>query len=135
MGFLSWVGGILGGGSKDTVGGGLIESAKRGIDVLIFTEQEKKEMSMKTMELWLKHQAMVADESSIRSITRRYIALCIIGVFLLGLVGGVVVWRFDPLWAERWFEMSNSLKTMAMMVAGFYFGYYAATKIIDKMKK
>lgn len=45
-----------------------------GLDKLVYTDEERAEMSQKGAETYLKFMEMAYDENSVRSVTRRYLA-------------------------------------------------------------
>jgi len=112
----------------------LVDGTVSGIDKLFFTDEEKAEMSQKGLELWIEIQKVTANESSIRSITRRILAIFIVGDFLLLLTASAAIYKFDPSWAQQIYNCANALTTLVLTIAAFYFGYYAAQGIIGQIK-
>jgi hypothetical protein len=110
----------------------LIEKGATGIGKLVFTEQEKAELSQKTFETWLDVQKVIGSESSIRSITRRILAVLIMGTFLSFLVGSAIAWPFIPAWSAFLLGLAKELSNLVLAVAIFYFGYYGVKQIAGK---
>lgn len=113
----------------------LVKKGADGIDMLIFTDEEKARFSAETMQLWLKTQEVIKDESSIRSVTRRILAVAIVGEFLLFLLMAGVGFLFNVGWAKYLLMLAQELSGLAMLVAGFYFGYYAVSNVVKQAKK
>jgi hypothetical protein len=102
-----------------------------GIDKVFYTEEEKAETALKRAEIALKvsdaHIKLMetlGSENTVRSITRRYLAVMIIGTFLLLLVLSAAVWKWFPDWAVHIFQVATTLSTLSTTVGIFYFGYY-----------
>lgn len=103
-----------------------------GIGKWFFTEQEKAEFALKASNLWLKIQEATANENSIRSITRRVLAVSIMSTFLLFLIMAGVAWPFMAEWSVFLLSLAKSLGNLVLAVAVFYFGPYAIGKYIKK---
>ena len=57
----------------------LIEGAKKGIDALVFTDEEKSEASKETFKLYLAYQKATQPQN----LARRYLAFTIAGIWAL----------------------------------------------------
>ena len=101
-----------------------MDSAIKGIDALFFTKEEKAEQSIKVANAQVEYLKTTLSENSARSLTRRYLALAIIGVFLLLVLAAGTVYLIDQEYSRFLFELAKSLNTLVMMVAGFFFGAY-----------
>lgn len=126
MSVFSWLTG--GAKSADTVLSGMVN----GIDALVFTEEEKVVYVAEAQKVWLDTQKALAEETSPRSVNRRWVAWSVIGVTSLITITSVVliilghkdiaaevVSVADAFW---WGEAFVS-------VIVFYFGNHIATKI------
>jgi hypothetical protein len=132
---MSWWSNIFGTSTKavDTVAN-IANGAVSGIDKLFFTEQEKAEFSAKTMQVWLEVQKVTAGESSIKSITRRLLAVAFIVVYLTLILASCIVWQFNPEYAKHVFQTAQTLNTPILTIIIFYFGYYAVSNVIKAKK-
>lgn len=74
MSIFSW----FRGGSK--VAEKTLDGITSGIDALVFTEEEKVQYNAKAQELWLDLQKTLANESSPRSVNRRYVSWSVISM-------------------------------------------------------
>lgn len=101
-----------------------------GIDKMFFTNEEKAEAAQKVMDVHLKMIEATASENTVRSKTRRYLALMIMGTFLFLLVFGALIYKFDPEWARHVLECAKSLSAMAFAIGVFYFGYYGIKSLL-----
>lgn len=102
----------------------LVDGTIKGIDALFFTKEEKAQQSIKVADAQVEYLKTTLSENTARSLTRRYLALAIIGVFLLLLISAGVAYPFNQDYAHFLFELVGSLNTLVMMVAGFFFGAY-----------
>jgi len=101
-----------------------MDGAIKGIDALFFTKEEKAQQSFKVAEAQVQYLKTTLNENSVRSLTRRYLALAIIGVFLLLIIAAGAVYPINQVYAQFLFKLVSSLNTLVMMVAGFFFGAY-----------
>lgn len=81
------------------------------------------------------HYAKTLQESTPRSITRRYIAVSIIAVFLLLLVGSAVAYPFNEVYAAFLFDLIKEIFGIVLTIIIFYFGGYYGGKMLDNKKK
>lgn len=132
MGLFSWIK-----TSEKAVDTGLdlVTTAVKGIDMLVFTDEEKAQMSVETMNLWLEMQDRIAHESSVRSLTRRFIAISIVFTFLFFLIGAGVVFKIDVGWAKYLLGLAEELGDLTLLVAFFYFGSHSVSSILKGIKK
>ena len=112
----------------------IASSAAKGIDALFFTDEEKAELSKAVMKIWLDVQKVTANESSIRSVARRIIAIGVVATYLGILLCGCAVYKLDPEYSRFLFEVAVSLNTFVLTIMVFYFGYYALSNIIKAKK-
>jgi len=119
-----------------------------GIDALFYTEQEKAEFGLKSAELKIKIGNSIAgfveatkNESTIRSITRRYMAWAIvINAILLTwcsiLFAGLSLhWESFAGVSELTYNFFLKWSGANIAVVSFYFGYYAISNVVDRIKK
>lgn len=112
--------GFLSGKRSDKI----IDGAIKGIDALFFTQEEKAQQSLKVADAQMEFLKTTLSENSARSLTRRYLALAIVGVFLLLILGAGMAYPMNQDYAKFLFELVGALNTLVMMVAGFFFGAY-----------
>ena len=108
---------------------------RSAFDLLILTEEEKIQYTQKGAEQILDFQRLNQEQNSERSKARREIAWLIVNtqISLLFIIG--LLWRIDEKWAEFWMKLNVEMKIGWAFVAIiiFYFGYYGATKIAEKI--
>ena len=131
MGFLDW---FKTSSKAVDMADKVVDGAIAGIDKLFFTDEEKADMSQKAFELWIELQRAIAGESSIRSITRRILAILIMGSFLLMLLAAAFIWIFNPLWSKFILEVAGNLSNLVLAIGIFYFGYYAVGGVVRSFK-
>jgi len=126
-------------GSKkgmDTVSSTLGHVAS-GLDKLHFSEEEKSDAHMKGFDFYIEYMKTQSDQSSVRSRTRRWLAVGIIGNFLVLLNTSAVLYIvYDSKEkASHILELANTLSWAVSAVVIFYFGYYGIKKIVESAKK
>lgn len=119
MGFLS----LLGGSSKSL--GKIIEAGIAGADKLVFTQEERADYDRKLQEMHLEFVRLSANESSVRSVTRRLICLpivyCWLGLIMLNVYADALG-RSMPAVAAG----VEQLQPVAMLAITFYLGRHIA---------
>lgn len=101
-------------------------------DKLVFTQEERAETNMKATEGLSNFIIATADENTSRSITRRYIAILIITVYLFISLVIIGIACFNYELAEKLVELTVklSLGTAFITVIGFFFGSYLLKKYV-----
>lgn len=132
MGFLDWF--------KTTpkavdTAANLIEKGASGIDKLFFTDEEKSDASQKLFRLWTTAMATTQSESTARSMTRRMLAVMIMGEFLLFLLMAVFAWPFLREWSLFMLDCARALGNLVLAIGVFYFGPYCIGNYLKKQKK
>jgi len=117
MSFVSW---FTGGGKQvDKVTDAVIN----GIDAVFYTDEEKAADTAKRSALWFKFMELSREESSIKSVTRRIIAILVMVHWLLFLDVAAVLYLLDKQpQAKAIFDLSNSMLWIVGGVGAFYFG-------------
>lgn len=111
------------------------DTVKSGVSMLdnaFYTKQEKATNALKMTDMWLKIQKIIADENSIRSITRRILAWGILVNFLIIIDIGVyliIMGNTEKVTALKEFIIDTKMGWMALSVVIFYFGYYGVQAI------
>lgn len=129
---MSWITTLLG---TPKIVSTVAETVKSGVGMLdnaFYTDQEKAANSLKMTDTWLKIQKAIADENSIRSITRRILAWGILVNFLIIIDVGVylvVAGNTNKVNALKTFIIDTKMGWMALSVVIFYFGYYGIQAI------
>lgn len=114
----------------------VFETVKNMGDKLVFTSEEKAEFNMKIADKASEFVANTLNENSIRSITRRWIALSVIlttlFTFILCVVMVLIGKKIDPiLELVDKFEIGLAF----ILVLGFYFGFYYIQNLLGAKKK
>ncbi len=137
---MTWLTKILGAadvpGKVVDIAGDGIKAVTSGIDELYYTDEEKAQARDKIFKMWADHQVTALQESSIRSITRRKLAVGIVQIYLFLVLFGTIVWKIDREWAAYVFSVVGSMSALMLMVTGFYFGpYLVGRDIIKRIKE
>lgn len=112
----------------------VLDGTIAGIDKLFYTEEEKSDAKAKYLEMWLKLQEMLGEETSIRGMTRRILAVMVVGVYVLLSLFSVAVWKWDQAYADFVWEVANAGQYgwMTLTVVVFYFGPYVIERMFAK---
>lgn len=115
----------------------LAKDAASGIDMLFFTDEEKSQASAKVMESVIAMYAAEKDENSVRSKTRRILAILIFANYAAIINASAVFYCLDSKEkAAALFNLANeTLADHVLAVIIFYFGYYGISKIMGGKKK
>lgn len=105
-----------------------VKSAVRGLDDIVYTEQEKAERHEKAQELW--SQLWLAAVPS--ALSRRIIAVTIVGVWALLILAGVLFISLDMVGAAEF--AFKALEEVVVQPMNIVVGFYFLQKIIGEMK-
>lgn len=119
--------------SLDIVESG-VEGIKSGLDKMFYTDEEKADASRRITELHLKFIELSASENTVRSITRRYLAIMIMGIYLSLEVGSVIAYPFNMRFAQYIQTVGEDISPLALSVAIFFFGYYGIKRVVGTIK-
>jgi len=114
-----------------------IDLVAKSADNLNFTNQERAKLNAELAENLAKHVEATVDESTDRSVTRRYIAVVIITLYVCIAVAVLLLYAFgvDAV-AKQIVEITNVLEidTAFIMILAFFFGGYYINKLGFKGK-
>ena len=120
---MGWFSKVIGSDKAMDTANSVLDGIKNGVDAIVFTDEEKAEYRQEGYKLWLKVLETTREESSVRSLTRRYIALLLVVAYTLLTFLAVVAYQFDSEFAAFVFSVAESkFGIMALGVATFYFG-------------
>ncbi len=105
------------------------------LDKLVFTDEEKSDVSMQTVKLYLKFNELTANENTVRSITRRILAVSIMGAYLFLIILSGIIFKIDPDWSTRLFGCAKELSSLTIAIGILYFGPYQLSKLFNKEVK
>lgn len=109
-----------------------IDFVAKSADNLNFTNQERAKLNAELAENLVKHVEATVDESTDRSVTRRYIAVVIITLYVCIAVAVLLLYAFgvDAV-AKQIVEITNVLEldTAFIMILAFFFGGYYFNKL------
>jgi hypothetical protein len=135
MGIWSAVSGLFTGSKAVDAVKTVTNAAIEGLDNWNFSDEEKAKYAKKMMGVWIEVQKATANENSLKSITRRFLAVGIIYVYLFIVLLACLVYKLDSEYSAFLLEVARSLNYLVFPVSVFYFGYYAWKNIIKAKKE
>jgi hypothetical protein len=114
----------------------IIDGFVSGADKLFLTDEEKRDYAVKAQGMYIKHQELVLNENTARSITRRYIAVMITVVSLALTIFTIGIAAYDIELAKTTMSIIQAfgVDNAFLAVLIFYFGSYGLTGIVGKVK-
>lgn len=116
--------------------GKTFEALQQGVDKTFYTNEERSEHDIQVADSVVEFYKMTLDESTIRSKTRRFVAIIIISVFLLITIMyallpffGIKTDHLEPL------VFNSPLATGFITVIAFFFGGYYISRFVKKKKE
>jgi len=113
-----------------------IDVVSKGADKLVFTQEERAELNKETTEGLSQFIKDTASENTARSITRRYVAILVIVVYLLIslVIIGIGVWSTQK--ALELVKLTNELDlgTAFIAVIAFFFSSYMLKKFVPESR-
>lgn len=111
----------------------VLDGAVNGIDKLVYTEEERAEAKEKFLEHWLKLQATLGEETTVRGVTRRILAVLFCGTYVLLTLVAAAVWPWMKEYADFLWEIANGqYGWIVLTVVVFYFGPYVIERMLGK---
>lgn len=111
----------------------VLDAGVRGLDALVFTDEERAELNKKLGELWVRTQEVISQESSIRSVTRRFLAFLVTIPYVALILSAAVAFYFNPEYAKFLLQLADSkFGWLVVAVAGFYFGPHMIGRFLQK---
>lgn len=113
----------------------VFDSVTTGVDNLVFSKQEKSKAAKAIADSQVEYLKTTLSENSTRSVTRRYLAIAIMSVFLILVLLSVIVYPFNVEYSEYIYKTASGMWSLVMMVAAFFFGAYMVGNHLLKGKK
>ena len=127
MGLLNWL------ASGPKAAEKVLDAGVRGIDALVFTEEEKAELHKKMGEDWIELQKIMGEETTVRAVTRRILAVLVVVPFVLLVLSAAVAYAFSPEYATFLLALAESqFGILVLTVAAFYFGPHMIGRMFGK---
>jgi hypothetical protein len=118
--------------------GKVLDAGISGIDKLVYTEEEKAEARSQLLDHWIKLQATLGEETTVRGVTRRILAVMFCGAYVLLTLLAAAVWPWGDHWkayADFLWEVANGqYGWITMTVVVFYFGPYVFERFFSPKK-
>ena len=104
----------------------VIDFVAGAMDRINFTDQERAVHNLKMADAVAKFAAETLSESTDRSVTRRYLAIIIVTLYLVLVLGVIALAFFDPTRAKMVMDIMAGyhLTTAFIMILAFFFGGY-----------
>lgn len=131
MGILSFLSGSK--KAMDTAAN-VVDGAVSGIDKLWFTDEEKSDASAKVLDIVLERVKLAVGESSVRSMTRRFVALTFCIPFVAMSLFAVAIYKYNKEWATFSLKVASSWEYIIIAIVVWFFGSYGIGYLIDKKK-
>lgn len=114
----------------------ILDGTIKGIDALVLTNEEKEQYAQKAATAWLEAQKVLHDESSVRSVTRRFIALLVMVPYVLLILAAVSFVPWYPEYSQTLMAVADGkFGLLALAVVTFYFGPYMIGRAMNVGKK
>lgn len=111
----------------------VLDAGISGLDKLILTDEEKKELSLKAGKQWVDLQKVLGEESTVRSVTRRVLAIMVMSSFTVLVFAAAIAYSFDPEYAKFLVDLADGkFGWLVLAVGGFYFGPHMVGRMFDK---
>lgn len=101
----------------------VLDASISGLDKLVFTDEEKAELKQKVGENWVAAQKVLVEETTVRSVTRRAIAVIALTAFTLLVLAAAIAFPMDAEYAKFLLSLAESkFGWLVVGVGAFYFG-------------
>ena len=127
MSIFSWLN--TGSAAAQTV----LTGAVKGLDMLVYTDEEKAVAHAKLVDQWVDLQKSLGEETTVRAVTRRILAVVIVVPFVLLVLAAATLYPFMPEYSKFLLELAQGqFGYLTIGVATFYFGPYMVGKAMGK---
>ena len=111
----------------------VLDAGIRGLDALVFTEEERAELNKRLGDQWLELQKLLGQETTTQSVTRRVLAMLVVVPFVILVLSAAVVYPFNQEYAKFLLDLAQSqFGWLTMGVAAFYFGPFMIQRMLKK---
>lgn len=101
----------------------VLDAGVKGIDALVYTDEEKAEAKRQMVAQWIDLQRTMGEETSVRGVTRRFIAFASFIPYVLLILIACVVYKMDPEFSKFLMEVAEGkFGWIVLSVVGFYVG-------------
>jgi len=132
MGLLTFLSGVSGAAKSMPK---IVSGIANGLDALHFSQEERAGVITGITKTVVDYAKQTINESSVRSMTRRVLALMFCGSFLYLLLFSAMAWRWNTEWAIHTFNCAKQLVNPVIAIIIFFFGSYGVGYFLDKKKK
>lgn len=113
--------GAIFGSSKNTET--IVEGAVKGLDALVFTDEEKSQVNAKLGDWFLKYLQATQPQN----LSRRLIAVIVVALWAFMILLGLAVHPFNETYSERiFYTLQDVVNTPFSIIIGFYFAAHLA---------
>ena len=113
--------------------GKVLDAGIKGLDALVFTDEERAELTKKLGDQWIELQKTLGQETTTQSVTRRVLALLVVIPFVLLVLTAAVTYPFNVEYAKFLLDLAESqFGWLTMGVAAFYFGPFMISRMLKK---
>jgi len=132
MGFFSW---LSGSDKAMNIAEKGADGLLAGLDHLNFSDEEKHDANIQAISLVVERAKLAISETSVRSMTRRLVALTFCIPFVLMSLFAVAIYHWNKELADFALGVANSWKYIMIAIVIWFFGSYGVGYIIDKKKE
>jgi len=113
-----------------------LDIVSKGADKLVFTQEERADLNKETTEGLSQFIKDTASENTARSITRRYVAILVIVVYLLISLVIIAIGIWSTQKALELVKLTNELDlgTAFIAVIAFFFSSYMLKKFVPESR-
>ncbi len=109
----------------------LVNGAVKGLDAIVFTEEERSVANSKLNDWYLKYLQATQPQN----LARRIIAIAVTAMWALLTLLGTALYFINPEWSEFVFRVLSEVVNMPfMIIIGFYFLKHTVTAYNKKGK-
>lgn len=141
MGFFSFITGAKALDTTTRIAEKTTDGIISGLDKIFYTKEEQAETLTKRLEIadkiantHIKLMEVTASETTVRSITRRIVAIFVMVMTFVCMVSIALIWKLDQEWALFMVELVEyfQIGIAFISVVFFFFGSYIASKFSKK---
>ncbi len=113
----------------------VFDTVASGVDEAFYTKEEQSDDARKVYQDYFEWYKTTLEESTVRSITRRILAILFAACYLLLIIASAVAYKFDPEYSSFLWEVSKTIGPYVGGIMLFYFGYYGVKNVVKENNK
>ena len=113
----------------------VFDTISSGVDKAFYSKEEQSDDAKEAYNAFFEWYKTTLEESTVRSITRRILAVLFAACYLLLVIASAIAYKFDPEYSTFLWDVSTAIAPIVGGIMLFYFGYYGVKSVVKENNK